>query len=63
MNDFKININRNIIPVGSNNKINTQDKPSIKQNIGFENILYEKISSMRVLNFQNMHKRDLCQEM
>lgn len=51
MNDFKININRNIIPVGSNNKINTQDKPSIKQNIGFENILYEKIQQHESVKF------------
>lgn len=51
MDDFKININRNIIPVGGNNKINAKDKPSIRQNINFENILNEKIQQQGSIKF------------
>jgi len=51
MDDFKININRNIIPVGGNNKINTLDKPSTRHNIGFEDILNEKIQQQGSIKF------------
>lgn len=51
MDDFKINFNRNIIPVGGNNKINTLDKPSKRHNIGFEDILNEKIQQQGSIKF------------
>jgi len=51
MDDFKININRNIIPIGSNIKINITDKPSNSQNIAFENILNEKIQKQGSVKF------------
>ncbi|WP_073026307.1 TIGR02530 family flagellar biosynthesis protein [Lutispora thermophila] len=51
MDDFKININRNIIPVGSGNKVIAQDKPLVRQNVNFENILNDKIQQQGSIKF------------
>lgn len=51
MDDYKININRNIIPLGGSNKTNIQDKLPIRQNKSFENILHEKIHQQESIKF------------
>lgn len=51
MNDFKININKNIMPIGNSNNINTQDKLKVHGNNSFQSILKEKIQQQGQIKF------------
>ncbi|MDD2480751.1 MAG: TIGR02530 family flagellar biosynthesis protein [Lutispora sp.] len=51
MNDFRININKNIMPIGNSNKTEIQDKPKIQGDYSFEKILKEQIQQQGQTKF------------
>lgn len=51
MNDFKVNINKNIISIANGNRINNQDKPRVNGNNSFGMILEGQIRQQEHIKF------------